>query len=416
MSAIKTFFKQFSWLAVAEAWGKVVIFILLTLVAHLGTEQLGVYSYVLSIMGIFSILSDFGTTGIYIREAKKDPAQSGSVFVQFFFLKIAIVACFAVGSSIWLLATHSNPDEWWYFLLYGVFVMFDTFTMLCLAHLRTQELFSYEAGVKIISRVVLLIVLGIAALCGVLDLFTVFLAYAIAGFFAFIAAGISVLPTIVRRVIDGSYRPRLRAMKEAFAASFPLGLSTVFWQIYYRIDTVILKKIKGDAVTGYYSAAYGLLQLINVFPALAMVVLFPKFADQFHHDRAQYRKQFRAAVMLFLGGGVVVAFCTALIAPIIPYYFGAEYSDSVHILRVLAWAIPILYVNHVLANNLVVIKKASTLTVISFVGIIVNVTLNVITIPTYGAVAAAWNTAFTEYSVCILFTLALRNAYKKMYA
>lgn len=414
MSFLKTFAKQFSWLALAEAWGKIVFFILLTIVARFGSAELGVYTYVLSIMGIFSIMSDFGTTGIYIREAKKNPADSTALFTQFLFLKFAIVGVFALASMVWLFSTHTTPLEWWYFVLYGIFVVCDTFTLLCLAHLRTKELFSYEAFVKIFSKVALLVVIGLAALFGSLSVFTVFVAYAVSGAVSFLTAGFSVLPDVIRRARQGTYRPRLQTMKFAFYESFPLGLSTVFWQIYYRIDTVLLKKMKGDVITGYYSAAYGVLQLINVLPALAMAVLFPKFVDQFHADPAAFGKRLPKYGVAFFCGGLFIALCTMLIAPIIPYYFGAEYTESVGLLRILACAVPILYLNHVLANTLVVIKKTSTLTAISFLGIVVNVSLNVALIPRYGAVAAAWTTAITEYSVALVSAIALRRAYRRI--
>lgn len=414
MHPIKKFFQQFSWLAIAELWGKIVVFVLLTIVAHIGTGQLGVYAYILSIVGIFSIVSDFGTTGIYIREAKKNPADSVSLLAQFLFLKVLIVIFFVAASVGWLSFTHSSATEWGYFFLYGTFIIFDTFTLLFLAHVRTKELFGYEAFVKIVAKAALLISLGVSALLGSLDLFDVFLAYALSGAVGFCVAGVSVLPEIARKILRGTYRPNRAIMKMAFYQSFPLGLSTVFWQIYYRIDTVLLKGAKGDVITGYYTAAYSILQLINVLPTLAMAVLFPKLVDRFQANPKSYITQFRKIAGAFFLVGCVLCILTLLSAPIIPYYFGEEYRESVHLLRILACAVPVLYLNAVLAYGLVVIKKTSTLTLISFVGLVVNVSSNIVLIPRYGAVAAAWTTALTEYTVSACSLIALSRAHRKL--
>jgi O-antigen/teichoic acid export membrane protein len=414
MSALKTFVKQFSWLAAAEMWGKVIMFVLLTIVAHFGSASLGVYSYILSVMGIVSIASDFGTAAIYIREAKRTTEDRAHLFAQFLFLKFAIViVCIGV-SVVWVFTAHSTPEVWWNFLLYAGFIFFDTLTLLCLAHLRTHERFGYEAFVKVATKTVLLIVLGVAWLLGHLTLSSVFVAYVISGALGFIIAGASVLPQVTRGFWNGTFRPRLSIMKFAFLESFPLGLSTVFWQIYYRIDTVLLERMKGDVVTGYYNAAYAILQLINVLPSLAMVVLFPKLVDHVHADVRIYKKQMRLYAVAFLGAGVVLGIAAAVMAPLLPIYFGAEYAASVHLLRILAWTVPVLYMNQVLAQSLVAIKKTKTLTLITCIGLAVNISLNLVFIPTYGAVAAAWTTVITEYAVSLSLLCFLGVAHKKM--
>jgi len=414
MSAIKVFAKQFSWLALADVWGKGVMFILLTIVARLGTQQLGIYAYILSVVGILSIIGDFGTTGIYIREAKKQPKESLGLLAQFLFLKMIMIALFIVLGGCWLFFSGVGSSEFLYFFLYSLFIIFDSFTSLFLAYVRVNEQFRYEAIVKICTKVVLLTCLGFMALFGYANLYGVFLSYAIAGFIGALAAGASSLSTLVDGFAKGSHRPRIALIKYAFYESFPLGVSGVLWQVYYRIDTLLLRNFKGEITTGYYAASYSVLQLINTVPALGMLVLFPKLVESFQKNPRRYLIQFWKIAGAFFGSGLILGIVTFFCAPIIPLYYGAEYAESAHLLKILSYSIPALYVNTLLSYGLIVIKKAPTLTLVVLMALIVNCGINIIFIPQYGAYAAAWATVVTEYSVAVYIVIFLLFTYRKI--
>lgn len=411
MSLLRTFAKQFSWLALADVWGKFVMFILYTIVGRIDAGVLGVYAYILAIVGIFSIIGDFGTTSIYIREGKKNIKDRLGLLVQFVFLKVIMVVFFLCAGVIWLLYSHPSVQELHYFFLYSVFIIFDTFTTLFLGHLRIQEQFRYEAGVKIVSKAVLLICLGIALVLGQANLYGVFIAYAITGMIGFCAAGVSFLPEMLKSIARGTYRPSAQMLKMAFVQSFPLGLSSVFWQIYYRIDMLLLKHLKGDVQTGYYAAAYSILQLITTLPTLAMLVLYPKLVETYYVNTQKYRTQFWKISAFGFVSGVVMLIVTEIVAPLLPYYYGQAYQESANLLRILGFAIPALYVNTILTYGLIITKKTISVTYVVLIALAINVSFNLVFIPQSGAYAAAWAMVVTEYSatVCILVALALAH-------
>ena len=76
--------KNFSWLSLGEMVSKfAILFIVILVSRYLGVEQLGVYSFVLGFVGMFSVLADFGTSKIFIREAAIDETKPRNTFETF---------------------------------------------------------------------------------------------------------------------------------------------------------------------------------------------------------------------------------------------------------------------------------------------------------------------------------------------
>jgi len=57
---------------------------------HLGPEQFGIMSFVISFVSIFIVLTDFGLTTLMVREVSKDETKLSPYFINGGFLKIVL--------------------------------------------------------------------------------------------------------------------------------------------------------------------------------------------------------------------------------------------------------------------------------------------------------------------------------------
>ena len=66
------------------------------------------------------------------------------------------------------------------------------------------------------------------------------------------------------------------------STSFPLMINLLLATVFFRIDILLLKPMKGDTVVGYYGAAYKYIDGLNIIPAYFTQAIFPlmsRYAD-----------------------------------------------------------------------------------------------------------------------------------------
>ena len=185
--------------------------------------------------------------------------------------------------------------------------------------------------------------------------------------------------------------------------SWPFIFTGAFTVIYTRIDQVMLKNIIDATAVGIYDAAVRISELWYFIPAIIVSSLFPAIINARKHSTHEYKK--RAIKLFFLLFGITMSIAILMSTfskPIISFVFGSEFQDSAMVLKIYIWALVptsmIILFNYILlAENKKVILFFSAL-----LGMIVNIYLNYILIPKYGAPGAAVATLISS-SVVVLF-------------
>ena len=91
--------------------GKVVtllstLFVGILVARYLGPEQYGLMNYIISIVGLFTVFSTFGTTDIIIRELSKKNVPKEVILGTSFLMRIALAVIMIIGICISILATR----------------------------------------------------------------------------------------------------------------------------------------------------------------------------------------------------------------------------------------------------------------------------------------------------------------------
>ena len=186
--------------------------------------------------------------------------------------------------------------------------------------------------------------------------------------------------------------------------SWPLFLSGIAVLIYMRIDQIMLGQIVGDTAVGHYSAALKLSEVWYTIPIAIMNSATPVITKSFITDLSQYYVRLQKLFNLMTLIGLGLAIPTTFLAPlIIQVIYGKEYLVSATILSIHIWTS--IFVGWGLLRDMVLVTQ-SLVKIILFttvVGAICNVLLNLILIPHYFGVGAAWATLISQvFSVSIV--------------
>ena len=134
----------------------------------------------------------------------------------------------------------------------------------------------------------------------------------------------------------------------------PLGLAIVASLIYFKIDVPMLRWFCGDEATGVYSAAYKLLEVQAMVPAILLAATFPALSKTVVENPREAQRLHRNTLLVLLGAGGASALVMMFLPKLaIRVLYGDQFDDAVPVLQALAPSAVLTFVNFLETHMLV---------------------------------------------------------------
>lgn len=399
-----------SWLYTAEFFIRIGSFLLVVLLArYLGDYNLGVYSYAFAFCGLLMSFFDFGVLTYLVKEVAKDKSKTERLFdniatIKFLFNAVALIMIIIFAIFV------NKSSESKIVILAGIALFFNFSGYTFKAIFQAYEGMKYIAIAQIIERVIA-ISLGALFLIKGYSL-TWFVSALIISYFTFFAY----LYIKSRKIVQFHFRFDIDSWKKVIKLSLPFWFTEIFFTIYTKIDSIILPFLKNFQVTGWYSAAYKIIEGLTFIPILASIVLFPAMSRLFKNDKNKlkilYNKSFYYLFVIVLP---IVITIFMLSDRIILFFYGKEFTNSIYALQILIILALFLFLNYVMGYLLNAIDKQKFFTYTAGIGAILNITLDIILIPLFdeGYQGAAIGAVLTQiFNFLILYYLTCKNGFR----
>lgn len=188
----------------------------------------------------------------------------------------------------------------------------------------------------------------------------------------------------------------------------PLGLAGLLVTAYERLDLLLLYAIRGAHEAGTYGAAYRLLDAAQFLPIAIMTTLYPMIAAAGARDPARLIRLVQIGMeYLLLGSLPALSFVALSAGDLVPLVYGPAFAAAGSMLAVLMIAFVLSNVGYLVANLLIVLEQQRRMAIFAAAALMVNVVANLLVIPSYGGLGAAWATVGTEMFVLVVSTRAL---------
>jgi O-antigen/teichoic acid export membrane protein len=376
----------------------------------LAPEMAGRYYFAIGFIGYFDILVRFGLGTLLTREVAKDRTHGNrylsTVTILRGLLWLVSVPLMAAGVLIYALFNQMTPDIVAAIALFAVGLIFsslaDGFSAVFYAH----EKMEYPAAISTVTALAR-VSLGVLVLL---------LGWGFVGL-----AGVSIVANIVSATILGvlvvrhCFRPYLewdaQTGRWMLNTSFPLMINLLLATVFFRIDVLLLKPMKGDTVVGYYGAAYKYIDGLNIIPAYFTQAIFPLMSRYADSARDSLLRAYVLSLRLLLIVALPIAAGTPFIARgLILILGGGDYlPDSMIALQLLIGFLPLSFVNSVTQYVLIAIDQQRFLTKAFLIGVTFNVVANLLVIPAFSYKGSAVVTIFSELALLIPFYYSVRK-------
>jgi O-antigen/teichoic acid export membrane protein len=200
---------------------------------------------------------------------------------------------------------------------------------------------------------------------------------------------------------------RLMFSRELWRALLRVGLGVgaagILVTLYVKLDQVLVFEFAGSQQAGLYGAAYRILDQIQFVPISVMTTLFPLIAAAYPRKRERVRTLLQAAgEYLTMASLPALAFTLVASHQIIGLLFGAAFDEAAPALPILMGAFVSISFGYLAGNMVVILELQSSFFRYAALGLLINASLNILLIPRYGFLAAAWITLATEVVVMSL--------------
>ncbi|MFA6532889.1 MAG: oligosaccharide flippase family protein [Patescibacteria group bacterium] len=401
----RPFYLNFFTLNISSVVNKILHFVLfLVLINYFKPEEYAVYTLTWTQVGLLLPLLDFGTTSyglVYINDSIEKKVRE--LFSLRFYLSLITFVL-----TICLAMIFRYPVSILIPIILTSFVIFANMfsgTYLILSSIKQK---SYLASlVSMIFQICLVIslIVGILVTKQLIIVFIITFAlynlYSLVNFF------------LVRKEVGNlSLKINLKQWLIIIKKSFVFLLISLLAGFYSKVDVLILNFIKGKQAVGIYSAGYRFLDaLMFVVTAynVSSMSLFSRLAKE--KKKKLFINKIKKDFALVFSIGMFIALGFYFLGPVIlPIVYKSTYFQSIQVLRIIIFALPLILLTSVFLNSIYALGKAKAVIYIFLFQLIFNIGLNFYFIPQYGFFASAYITLVCETLNTLICFIILKKS------
>ena len=182
--------------------------------------------------------------------------------------------------------------------------------------------------------------------------------------------------------------------------------------LYVNLDSVMLGFMKDEAAVGFYSMATRLTKCILGIIVSFGIVLLPRFSNMISNNQFdEFKQMANKAVGFVIALSLPMAVCVIFTAsPLIRLFAGEEFGPSVVVLQLLSPIILFISLSSIISMQVLYPQGKENIALKSTgTGAITNFTLNLLLIPQFSYIGAAFSTAIAECLVLVVLLIAGRK-------
>lgn len=362
------------------------LFVGIWVARYLGPGEYGLLNFALSFVTLFGVLGKLGMEPVVVRELTTHPEREKVILGSVFRLKVwsSLTAIALVLPAAWI----AQPDSTMFILLVAIFavgIIFNVFDPVDIFY-QAKVLSKHVVQARTFAFLVF-----VAARVGLI----------LGGFSIIWFAWASILELALASGLifwvyhrkEGGFRGWIwqkTTAKLLLKDGWPLIVSSLLIVIHTRIDQVMIGQMLGEVQVGHYSAAVRISETWLFVPVLVVQTVMPYFVRLREQSPSRYQQRLMQLYSAMFWSGVGVGVMSIIFGrEVIAVLFGEAYSDSYSSLVLLIWtgifiAQAVARGIWMVSENLQVFRLLN-----NFIAVPINIGLNLLLIPKYGATGAA---------------------------
>ncbi len=381
---------------------------------RVGAEEYGLYFSLLGFTFIFNIVLDLGIVNFNTRTISQQPFLIQKYFSKIVSLRVLLALIYATLILVFGGIIGYNQTEIYLLIWLIVNQILAAFTLYFRSNLAGLMLFKSDSIVSVLDRFLLIIICSILLWGGVTAQPFQLYWFVYAQTFAYSVSAVSAfLFLISKQRVSNIHWDKLFSLA-IIRQSAPYALLILLMTFYYRADSVMLERLLPDGKTqaGIYANGFRFFEAANNIAFLFASLLLPLFANLLK-KKMSVAPLVKLASSILLPGAILVAITSVFFSQEL---IGARYINSTiqsgEVFSLLMVCFIFIASTYIFGTLLTANGNLKTLNKIAFAGVVLNIILNLILIPTYKAFGAALASLITQGITAIAQIFLCKSYFK----
>jgi O-antigen/teichoic acid export membrane protein len=363
----------------------------------IGAADYGLFYSLFNLSFIISILLDPGITNYNNRHIAQNEHLLSSSFSTISSAKLFLSFVYLIFIGIYGIVVNFNSIEWSMLIMLAFGQIFNSFTLYNRSNLAGLHKFQADTFVSILDKLLMILLcIPVIYLGYYKSQFSIFNFITIQTI-SLLGAAIVSFMLVLKHTSSFNLKFSFSGLKKILSESYPYAILAMLMLIYTKADTVLLKELNanGNEEVGIYAAAYRLIDALNMIAVLFAGLLYPIFSKMIK-EKLDIEPLTKIAFSLLVIPSIVFALYSIFYAEeIMRLLYIHNISESTAIFKILIIAFVFICNGYIFGTLLTANGSIKLLNQISIFGVFVNCLLNILIIPTYGAIGSAYISLLT---------------------
>lgn len=372
-----------------------------------GEEAYGFYFSLFSFSVIFTLVLDMGLSGFNNRAVSADPSRVKLYFGNVLLLRLALtMVYFAVTlTAAWLMGYSGSQISLLLILMANQFMA--SLTLWLRSNISGMQYLILDSLLSVADRLMMIVICSLLLWGGLTDSPFKIEWFVWSQTVAYFTVMVISFVTVIRRGGVSAIRPDMAVLKGIIVSGLPYAVVVFTMTIYWRADSVLIERLMPDGAiqAGYYAQAFRLFDAFSMIPVMFGGLLLPIFTKEHAAGNDITPLASMASGMLLAPVGIIAVTAATFPEEILDFLYTSSVESAVQPFRLLMITLIPVGLTYIYSTMLTAAGYIRKLGMITSAALAVNLSLNLLLIPSLagtGAAAASLAAQLIVASLCII--------------
>lgn len=363
-------------------------------------DDYGLYYSLFALSLTLNMLLDLGITNFNNKNIASHtqllPKHLGNILgIKLMLAVFYAIVCLGLG----LILGYSSRQ---FYLLY--FLIFNQFFLQLIQYLRSNlsalHLFTTDSIASVLDRVIMIVICGTLLFTNITGGVFKIEWFVYIQTLSYLLAAIIIFLIVLKKAGKIKIAFNINFSIVFLKKTFPYAILVLLMSFYNRFDNVLIERLlpheEGIRQVGLYAHGFRLLDAVSMFGVLFGGMLLPIFSRMIKtQQKVGEMVTFAFSLIIFLS--LTLSFSSFFYqAEIMGWLYKENIAESAPIFATLMFGFIPISTTYIFGTLLTANGSMRQLNIMAAVGMVLNITLNLILIPKYQALGAAYVSLFTQ--------------------
>jgi O-antigen/teichoic acid export membrane protein len=376
-----------------------------------GETAYGSYFSLFSFSVLFTLLLDMGLSGFNNRAVSADPTRVKLYFGNVLLLRLLLAVAYFLVTTGMALALGYNG---WHIRILLILMLNQIMASMILwlrSNISGMQYLFLDSLLSVADRLLMIIICSLLLWGGFseggfrIEWFV--WAQSVALFMVMCLA----LAIVVRRGGVSGVRPDASVLRSIIIKGLPYAVVAFSMTVYWRIDSVMIERLfpRGATEAGNYAQAFRLFDALAMIPVMFGGILLPIMTRGLASGSNISPLARMAGRMLLVPLGIGAAVLATFPGELLDLLYVSPADSAVTAFRLLMFTLVPVGVIYIYSTMITAAGKLRLLGLITVSGMLINIALNMVLIPSHGAAGSAYAAMASQTAVAMACMIAVRK-------